>query len=192
MKKIPTVFIKEFNGREFIEIKNEFTNDVCKNAFLNGVATVKFDGSACAIINGELYRRYDAKLDKQGNRKKVPDGAIPCQDKPDPVTGHFPVWIKCERYDPSCKHYVAAWLNSEIMEDGTYEAVGPHFRGNPHNFEHDTLIKHGSEVLDDVPRTFEGIQEYLREHVIEGIVFWFNGEPICKVKRSDFKFGWNN
>lgn len=25
---------------------------------------------------------------------------------------------------------------------------------------------------------------------IEGLVFWFNGEPICKIKRTDFGFDW--
>lgn len=28
------------------------------------------------------------------------------------------------------------------------------------------------------------------EHEIEGIVFWKDGEPRCKIKRSDFGFEW--
>ena len=39
------------------------------------IATIKWDGSACAIINGELYKRYDARV-KYG--KTVPEGAIKC------------------------------------------------------------------------------------------------------------------
>ena len=39
----------------------------------------------CAIIDGKFYKRYDAK-----KGKTPPEGAIPCQDAPDPVTGHFP------------------------------------------------------------------------------------------------------
>ena len=42
----------------------------------------------------------------------------------------------------------------------------------------------------EVPRTFERIRDYLREHKIEGIVFWKDGEPRCKIKRSDFGFAW--
>lgn len=38
---------------------------------------------------------------------------------------------------------------------------------------------------------FEGIRDYLKEHYIEGIVFWKDGEPRCKIKRSDFGFEWN-
>lgn len=43
---------------------------------------------------------------------------------------------------------------------------------NPEHVEQgDILVKHGSVVLEDVPRDFEGIKEYLRTHMIEGIVF---------------------
>ncbi|MBR1609071.1 MAG: hypothetical protein IJ678_05595 [Kiritimatiellae bacterium] len=39
-------------------------------------------------------------------------------------------------------------------------------------------------------RTFDGIRDYLCEHEIEGLVFWHDGEPQCKIKRSDFGFIW--
>ena len=42
-----------------------------------------------------------------------------------------------------------------------------------------------------MPRTFEGIRENLEENYIEGIVFWKDGEPKCKIKRNDFGFEWN-
>ena len=64
-----------------------------------------------------------------------------------------------------------------------------HFQGNPHNLAFEMLIPHGMETLH-VERSFEGIREYLREHKIEGIVFWKDGEPQCKIKRSDFGFEW--
>ena len=34
------------------------------------------------------------------------------------------------------------------------------------------------------------IKEYLEDHEIEGIVFWLNGEPVCKIKRTDFGLKW--
>lgn len=88
---------------------------------------------------------------------------------------------------------MAAYHNSNEKEltDGTYEVVGPHFRKNPYGLEKDILMKHGEKVLDDVPRTFEGIRDYLEENYIEGIVFWKDGEPKCKIKRSDFGHEWN-
>jgi hypothetical protein len=36
----------------------------------------------------------------------------------------------------------------------------------------------------------KGIREYLYYHKVEGIVFWKDGEPQCKIKRSDFGFEW--
>ena len=75
-------------------------------------------------------------------------------------------------------------------EEGTYEAIGPHFRANPYELEKDMIEKHGIRVLPDVPRDFEGIRDYLEKHNIEGIVFWKDGQPRCKIKRSDFGFPW--
>lgn len=42
----------------------------------------------------------------------------------------------------------------------------------------------------DVKRTFDGIKKYLEDNHIEGLVFWLNGEPVCKIKRSDFGLPW--
>lgn len=49
--------------------------------------------------------------------------------------------------------------------------------------------RYDTKILD-VPRTFDGIKQYLAEHRIDGIVFWLDGEPMCKIKRSDFGFDW--
>lgn len=53
----------------------------------------------------------------------------------------------------------------------------------------DCLVRHGSEIIE-VPRTFEGIKEFLENNEIEGIVFWKDGEPRCKIKRTDFGLPW--
>jgi len=74
--------------------------------------------------------------------------------------------------------------------DGTYEAVGLHFQGNPYGLDEDFLERHGRIKIKDCPRTFDGIREWLRVHPVEGIVFWLDGEPKCKIKRSDFGFKW--
>lgn len=31
---------------------------------------------------------------------------------------------------------------------------------------------------------------WLNEHPIEGLVFWLDGEPVCKIKRTDFGLEW--
>jgi hypothetical protein len=55
--------------------------------------------------------------------------------------------------------------------------------------ETDMLVRHGLVRLS-VDRTFNGLRDYLEQHEIEGIVFWKDGEPQCKIKRSDFGFKW--
>ena len=90
MKKISTLFKKNPSNLQLVinEINPEnqwvFDDD--------GIPTRKYDGSACAIINDELYKRYDAKLGR-----KVPEGAIPCQEA-DIISGHHPHWIKCHKH----------------------------------------------------------------------------------------------
>ena len=185
MKKIPTLFVREFEGHSIRSIKPELTSESLRWVLDGeGIATEKIDGACCAIINGKFYKRYDAK-----KGKKPPVGAIPCDD-PDPVTGHWPHWVAVDENNPADRWFIEA-KNSTNMEltDGTYEAVGPHFNGNPHQLWYDMLIRHGCAVLD-VPRTFEGIRDYLQGNYIEGIVFWKDGEPKCKIKRSDFGFRW--
>lgn len=187
MKKIPTLFEREFQNHRVVGITEKVTPGMEWVLDGKGIATEKIDGACCAIIGGEFHKRYDAK-----RGKKAPEGAIPCCD-PDPVTGHHPHWVKVNEDDPSDKWFVSALTHSVVIVtkfgDRTYEAVGPHFQGNPHKFAFDMLIPHGETILF-VERSFEGIREYLRMHAIEGIVFWLDGEPKCKIKRSDFGFPW--
>lgn len=183
MKKIPTLFEREFGNHEVTAIYDRVTPGLEWVLEGKGTATVKLDGSCCAIIDGFFYRRYDAK-----KGKKPPKGAIPCCP-PDPVTGHWPHWVLVRPDDPADKWHGEAFKNASILADGTYEAIGPHFQGNPYNAEYDILVPHGESVVE-VERTFEGIREWLREHEVEGLVFWLDGEPRCKIKRTDFGFEW--
>ena len=189
MKKIPTLFEREYENHKVVGIKPVLSSpDLQWVLDGEGVATLKIDGSCCAIIDNLFYKRYDAK-----KGKKPPEGAIPCCD-PDPVTGHWPHWVKVKNNDPASRWHIVALENAlnaveGHLANGTYEAVGPHFQGNPHHLEQDTLIRHVITVLD-APRTFEGLRDYLEQHEIEGIVFWKDGEPQCKIKRSDFGFKW--
>lgn len=185
MKKIPTLFTRVYENHKIVGIKDEITPG-CEEAFLHGTATVKIDGACCAIIDDKFYKRYDAK-----KGKKPPAGAIPCCD-PDPVTGHWPHWVEVSDW-PADKWFVEAFNNSRAAgldwEEGTYEAVGPHFQGNPYCLLNDFLIPHGTETVD-VKRDFDSIREWLEKNKEEGLVFWLNGEPVCKIKRTDFGLEW--
>ena len=195
MKKIPTLFVREFENHRVVKVLPEVTPGFEWVLEGEGTPTVKIDGACCAIIDGKFYKRYDAKLKKNGQRKLPPIGSIPC-DNPDPVTGHWPHWVLVDENNPSDNWFVEALEYSEALDgdfklpDGTYEAVGKHFNGNPYGIQEDLLIRHGEQVIDYLDRSFEGIREYLNNHLIEGIVFWKDGKPQCKIKRSDFGFEW--
>lgn len=190
MKKIPTLFKREFEGHNIVRVLPELSDESLQWVLDGeGIATVKWDGACCAIINGEFYKRYDAK-----NGKPIPEGAIKCQEEADPITGHLPCWVKVDPNNPSDKWFIEAenrvkYTKTQVVPFRTYEAVGKHFNGNPYNMEYDTLIPHGINEIE-VDRTFEGIKQYLEAVYHEGIVFWKDGEPKCKIKRSDFGFDW--
>lgn len=200
MKKIPTAFRRVFDGHKIAAVLPEFTSDECKNAVENGLPTIKIDGSCCAIIDGVFYKRYDAK-----KGKPIPDGAIKCQDEPDAITGHLPCWVKVSEDNPADKWFIAAYnrwfseietdqkereylLNYHLL-DGTYEAIGKHFNGNPYNMDYDTIELHGKRASDgwESLNSFDNAKEWLENHPKhEGIVWWYDNEPVCKLKRSDF------
>lgn len=179
MKKISTLFKKDPNdlGRVINEINldNEWV-------FEKGVkATRKFDGTACAIINGELYKRYDVK-----KGKIAPEGAIPCQEA-DEITGHHPHWIKCEREDNSNKWHFKAFDEAPSLKDGTYELCGPKIQGNPEGLNYHYLVEHGKHKIELKSLDFEYIKEFLTNTNIEGVVFHqsLTGK-MCKIRKSDF------
>ena len=190
MKKIPTVFEKRFDeSGEYLGVGDMVTPGMEWVLDGEGEATEKVDGAACAIIEGVLYRRYDASPKKHRN---PPLGSIPCQPAPDPVTGHWPFWVAVREDNRADQWFVRAWANSPWNRaDGTYEAVGVHFQGNPYRLDDDFLEKHGRIKLAHFPRTRDGMAAFLAAHEdMEGVVFWKDGEPKCKIRRKDFGFTW--
>ena len=178
MKKLSTLFKKDPTnlGRIINEInpENEW-------ALKFGIPTRKFDGTSCAIIKGELYKRFDLK-----KGRTLPPNAIPCQE-PDEITGHHPHWVKCDRNDNSNKWHFVAFDELENKEDVTYELCGKKIQGNPENVEGHKLIKHGMEKLDLINFDFERLKHFLTVADIEGIVFHhLTDGRMCKIRKSDF------
>lgn len=186
------MFERVFDNGKIIGISEQVTPGCEFVLEGKGIATLKVDGSCCAIIDDVFYKRYDAK-----KGKPVPEGAIKCQEEADEITGHLPCWVKVDINNPSDKWFVEAWNNATVrsrgFQDGTYEAIGKHFQGNKYNLDKDTLFKHGAVVIDELNtgrRSFVQIRQWLSENDAEGIVFWLDGEPKCKIKRSDFGLKW--
>ena len=118
MKKMPTLFEREFEEHRVVNISSKVNPGLEWVLAGEGVAMLKIDGACCAIMNGIFYKRYDAK-----RGKPVPNGAIPCQSEADVITGHFPCWVECNRTNPGDKWFFAAYDNTvkggEILQDGT-------------------------------------------------------------------------
>jgi hypothetical protein len=200
MKKIKCVF--KFNDKHQVTAEpNPETEWVLEG---EGVATRKWDGIPIAIIDGNLYTRYDCKPSKRARRKHKrgdpwgieqfkdpPSGAIPCQE-PDLGTGHWPHWVPVGD-EPQYKWIRKAYrCASHIwdIEDGTYEAVGPKINGNPEGLVNHTLVTHGGRIVKDVPRDFDGLREFLKDFNGEGIVFHHEDGRMAKIRRADFGFDW--
>jgi hypothetical protein len=182
MKKISTLFKKDPNdlGRVINEVdpQNQWVIDGM------AIATRKWDGSACAIINSELYKRYDAK-----KGKTAPEGAIPCQE-PDPITGHHPHWVKCDRSKKEDQYFFEGWdaLNEEERVDGTYELLGEKVQGNPEGVvKGHILMKHDIWEIPLWGYDFEYLRDALSLMDYEGIVFYhLIDDRMCKLRKSDF------
>lgn len=201
MKKIPTLFERQYENHKVVGISDKLTDPSFQDILdmKPGVLmTIKYDGTATAVIDGKIYKRFDAK-----KGKKPPAGAIPCCD-PDPVTGHWLHWVAIHASDPADKYILAAFqfryfciINEDDTVDtdadcGTYEAVGFGINGNPYHMTGNLVTRHGVILFNPSvkPLTLEYLKKTLEENHFEGFVFWKDGEPVCKIKRTDFGFAW--
>jgi hypothetical protein len=181
MKKIISLYQRNYNGDRLV--KDELIPGAEWVIAGEGVATQKFDGTCCMVRDGQLYKRYDAKVGKQ-----PPEGFEPAQPDPDPVTGHWPGWILIGN-SPEDKYHNEAWVNElrfDKLLDGTYELCGPKVNGNPEGHSVHVLLRHGSKVLADCPRDFEGVKAYLSMRDIEGVVWHHPDGRMVKIKGRDF------
>jgi hypothetical protein len=183
MKKIPTLFERDWKGD-----KSRVTSEVNPTAlwvFSEPCrATRKFDGTAVMLRNDILYCRFDAK-----NGKTPPANFEPAQPEPDEETKHWPGWVPAgndPQYQWQQKAFEFSKEHALLDGDGTYEAVGPHFQGNPEHYAVDCLVKHGAEELPDAPKYFNELAEWFKGRDIEGIVWHHADGRMAKIKAKDF------
>ena len=77
------------------------------------------------------------------------------------------------------------------IPDGTYELCGPKIHGNHEGFKTHVLLRHGTDVVSSVPRTYEKLRKFLETFDGEGIVWHYkfgNTVLMAKIKRRDFGF----
>lgn len=188
MKKIPSLFKRDYEGNR--QVYDETVAGTEWVVAGEGIATAKFDGSACMVRDGRLYKRYDRKR-KKGKLKDAPLDWEPCEASPNEHTGHWPGWLPIGD-GPEDKWHRDAWANcGEHMPDGTYELVGPKVQGNPSEYLLHALVPHGKEELSECPRDFIGIGKYLSDYPdIEGVVWHHPDGRMAKIKRRDFGLPW--
>ena len=191
MQKIISVFQRNYEGDRLI--RDEVVPGAEWVLAGEGSATRKFDGACCMLRGADLYKRRELRMGAT-----PPPGFEPAQEADD-VTGAVPGWMPVGD-GPEDQWFRAALFNKvaadkdrgfDFPSSGTYEAVGPHFGGgahdkNPESLSGDILLKHGGFLLLSVPRTFDGIREYLAPADIEGIVFHHPDGRMAKVKKKDY------
>lgn len=199
MKKTPLVFVYDYENDVVTDKVKPGSEWVLEG---KGVATIKVDGTACLFKEGKLWKRFDRKLKKGVEAKAgdevsidsfrdAPEGFVPCEPNPDPVTFHWPGWVPVSADKPEDKYHVEA-LEGVVLEEGkTYELVGPKFSDNPYNLEKHELWKHGDLVVDLGVPTFDKIKIFLEDNYVEGLVF-HNKEDgrVAKIRRKDFGLFW--
>ncbi len=203
MQKIPSLYKRNYDGNRQVYDEVVLGSEWVLNG--EGVATVKIDGTCCKVENGLFLKRYDRKLSKNAKRKlkqgsytpkiedykSAPEGWQPAEPEPNQHTGHWPGWMQVNPNLPEDKYHWEAWGKGDF-KDGTFELVGVKIQGNPYNMKEHQLLKHGEVKFDqEVPRTFEELQQFLEESKFaEGIVWHHPDGRMVKIKRRDFGYKW--
>lgn len=179
MKKIPTLFERDWNGD-----RSRVTPQVhegCEWVLAGeGVATRKMDGMCCMVRGGKLYKRRE--LRKSESAPPLFEAA-----DHDEETGKTVGWVPCD-VGPEDKWHMLAF-EGRAFADGTYELVGPKTQGNPECYEAQTLVSHSdpSLILDpQSPRDFDSLRAWMAAQDIEGIVWHHSDGRMAKLKLRDF------
>jgi len=183
MKKIPTLFKRDFtNGGK---ITKDYVDGVDWVLNGEGVATRKYDGTSVLIRDGRMYKRYEYK-----------DGKIAPTDFEevdyDAETGKHVGWVQVgwgsedKWFLDAIKHH-GANPDKVTLTNGTYELLGPKVQSNPEHATEHYLQPHWlAESYPDVPTDFEGLQAWLTDKDIEGIVWHHPDGRMAKIKLKDF------
>jgi hypothetical protein len=179
MKKIPTVFERDWNGD-----RSRVTPQVhagCEWVLAGeGEATRKLDGTCCMVRDGKLYKRRELRKGEKSPQLFEQAGH-------DDETGKTVGWVPCD-IGPEDRRHMEAFEGGGPFPDGTYELLGPKVQGNPERRESHVLVAHNDPalILTDVPRTFDALKEWMATQDIEGIVWHHPDGRMAKLKLRDF------
>lgn len=182
MKKIPTLFKRDFNNNGVIYDEYAEGTDWVRNG--DGIATRKYDGSNALVRNGKLYKRYELKASRE-----APYGfeLVDHDETTGKSMGYVEVGNGSE--DKWFREAVGGNPDKVDLPDGPYELLGPKVQGNPENAEkhylHDFMRK--AEQYPDAPTDFERLKNWLAERDIEGLVWHHPDGRMVKIKKKDYR-----
>ena len=196
MQKIITLFRRNSDGDRLV--RDELTPGAEWVKDGEGMATRKYDGTACLFHGDILWKRYDVKAVKITPGmpvkavKVTPALFLPAEDSPDPQTGHWPGWLPVGKGPEDRWRREAFALGHDadgfsFHEGQTYELCGPKVQGNPEEFRGHVLVRHSAVILANFPRTYGAIRDALAQAPhIEGVVWHHADGRMVKIKMRDF------
>jgi hypothetical protein len=178
LKKIPTVFERDWNGDRSRVVDQVHAG--CEWVLAGeGWPTRKIDGTCCMVRDGRLLKRRELRKGE----------AAPADFEPadfDEETGKTVGWMPVGD-GPEDAYHREAFAAHAGLQDGTYELLGPKVQGNPEGLERHDLVSHDSLAITvDVPRDFAGLQAWLAGKDMEGLVFHHPDGRRAKIKLRDF------
>lgn len=184
MKKIPTIFERDWNGDRSRVVDQPHKD--CGWVFAGeGVARQKLDGTSCLFQDGRLWKRREIKAGQT-----PPDGFVVADQ--DEETGKTVGWVPVGEGPEDRWHRdafaIIATFPTFFREGETYELVGPKVQGGIERayIEH-ALVPHAeTPSFPAVPRSFSGIRDWLAGRDIEGLVFQHPDGRMAKIKLRDF------
>ncbi len=200
MKKIPTLFVRDFTRDNGRYVTDEVTPGCEWVLAGEGVATRKYDGTCIRVQNDGVYALWARREVKAG--KAAPDGFVPVET--DQTTGKTVGWepwaqSSFARFIEEAKRNWAAghplpdpWHSD--LPPGTYELVGPKINGNPERSDTHVLIPHaratrfGSDwPLSSFDEIRASVIELAADFGCEGIVWHHPDGRMAKIKARDFR-----
>jgi hypothetical protein len=179
MKKIPTLFLRDYTNPRNPVITDKITPGCEWVLEGKGIATRKVDGTCTKLDEGgNWWARREVKPGKP-----VPDGFV--EEEIDPVTEKM---VGFEPMEQSSFLKAFKSVENKPIIPATYELCGPKVNGNPEGYTEHYLIQHGQERLTAPAHEPLDLIAECREHGYEGVVWWSvdGTDRKCKLKVRDY------
>lgn len=189
MRKIPSLYVRGADGSLTGQI-----NPACEWVVRGeGVSTRKLDGSCCLYRFGRLWRRHQVgretpigfqEVDRDLVTGKV-FGWVPVGDGP--ADQWHREGLRSNLDGSALPHAVALGMTGlDMLENTTYELLGPKVNGNAERQPIHWLAEHGRIKLDlaGAP-SLDALRWWLEGKDVEGVVWWHPDGRRAKLKLRD-------